>query len=160
MCSKKPGRAISAQEWSGCFLLPEYAEQIMATLTAADYPLEGNSAGAYRYPVPLKTGGPETCWCLHWLDLMNAQTLGTLMDFMRGDENKRLNTERFIDHDKSRPPNRIPLPGEFLPARSAAIVNFGCSSRFTFYDEHDESVRFGCQHFQCDQRRMRRVRHS
>jgi hypothetical protein len=148
---KKLSNAINAQEWSGCLILPEYESQIMATLMAADYPPIGSSAGILQCAVPMK-GQSKVCWCVNWLDLMNDGTINSLLNFMVGD--KKSNTQQFIERFRPDTQKSVPVPCEFLPARSAVVVNFGDSFRFTFYNDKGESVRFGCQHFTCDPRKL------
>ncbi len=150
---KKLNAAIQEQEWSGCHLLPDCEDHILDKLRSAIHPLGGPSDGLYRYPVPLKGPRTEFRWCLNWLDIMNPADTTALLEFLI--EPKRHNTRMFIeDFERERRPARIPLPEEFKPARFAAIVNFGGSSRLAFYNELGESVRPGCQHFKCRKSRL------
>ena len=154
--SKQLITAEARQDWSGCYVLPEFSDQVLAYLAAEPSELAFQSTALLRYPVPLKKRDPVVALCLNWSAGMSTNEICELLKPMTEFSEKYANTRKFVAFVKGLPESRYPLPPNFLPAVSATVLHSGPGISIYFWNEDGtRASRLGCRHVIFDPKRPR-----
>lgn len=152
--SKALSSAERQQQWSGCYIIPEYESRVLGYVgQGAGLDAPSQSSALHRYRVPLKGNKHMNAYCLNWVAGMSDERNRSLLLYMSGDLEKRHNTEAFIDFCRSLPRTEYPLPPNFLPAVTATVIHSGPGVQLHFWDKDGRNATsIGCKHVVFDPR--------
>jgi hypothetical protein len=152
--SKALSSAERLQEWSGCYLLPEYESRILDHLGEFAYlNTPTQSSALVRHRVPQKGSRQTDACCLNWLAGLSPTDDQAVLRYMDGHTEKRSNTEAFAGFCRSLPRTAYRLPSNFLPAVTATVQWCGPGVQLHFWDEDGRAATaMGCKHVIFDPR--------
>jgi hypothetical protein len=144
--------AEKQQEWSGCYVLPEFQDRIHHLLHAKKPHEQTQAAYLLRYDVQLKKGVAENVYCINWLADFREKDLPGLLEFLGAAPVKQANTKAFAEYYRSLPNELHDLPPEFWPAVKVSMCHTDQLSRYRLRDSLGNPTIPGCRHFKHDPR--------
>ena len=138
------------QEWTGCYILPEFERRVLQLLHTKNPYQATQAAYLLPFPVPLKSNTTLDAYCVNWLSDFPQKDVPGLLHFLSAVPTKRSNTEAFISFFRSLPDEQHELPTEFWPAVKASIFHTDQVSRVQFRDSAGNPTITGCRHSKYD----------
>lgn len=128
------------QEWCGCSILEDTQDIIINAMYGISKINNKQSLPLLKYNVPLKNNKQKELLCLNFYYMQSKYEHLKLLDYLKGDNLKQINTKEFFDFIENLENDTQILSEDFKPAIKLKIFKTRTSVRIKFEDENGNGV--------------------
>lgn len=128
------------QEWCGCTILEDTQDIVKNAIFGMTEINNKQSLPLLKYSVPLKNKKKKELMCLNFYYMQSKYEHLKLLDYLKGDNTKQINTKDFFDFIETLENDAQILSEEYRPAIKLKSFGTRTSNRFQFVDENNNSI--------------------